>query len=382
MPPPALNRPELRILHIDTEKGFRGGEGQVMALMRGLRARAETGEPIRQLLAARRGGELARRAGAEGFDVLEVPPWRLWDPRAEWAVHRLAHYEGYILHAHTGAGHALALKASRGRSDVVVTRRVDFPIKTNWASRRKYGAGNLHYIAISEAIAAELRAGGVAPERITLVPSGVDPGRFVLAGDARAAVRERLRAAWGVEEPGPVIGTVGAYVDHKDPLNLIEAVPALIERLPGARVVFVGEGELRPDMETRIAALGLGERVRLTGWREDVAEHLAAFDLFVLPSKLEGLGTALLDAMAVGLPCVAARTGGIPDIVRDGENGVLVPPRAPGPLAEALAALWQDPARREAFAQAGPATVRERFSTGRMVEGTLAVYRRVESAGS
>lgn len=357
----------MRILHIDTEKGFRGGENQVMALMRGLATRG-----IEQALVAAPGEELARRAREEGFAVHEKPAAPDWAPSSSKFLRQLVATHGITLaHAHTGNAHTLAWRALGGRLPIVVTRRVDFAVKRNPLSRRKYRTPGVHFIAISRGVAEVLRAGGVAPERIDLVPSGIDPERF-----RGAEGRARLRAEWHVEEPGPVVGFVGAYVDHKDPLNLVEA--ALLADLPQTtKFVLVGEGNQRPALEAAIRSHVLGDRVLLTGWREDVGDCLAAFDLFVMPSKLEGLCTSLLDAQAVGLPCVACAAGGIPDIIRDGENGLLVPPRDPRALADAITRLWNSVEMQQRFRAAGPFTVQQHFTIDRMVEGTLAVYERL-----
>lgn len=359
----------MKILHLDTEKGFRGGEGQVVELMRGLAQRG-----IGQALVARQNSELGHRAKEQGFEVLDLPAPAPWNPFAQRLLARWVRDGGFdLLHAHAGNAHALAVRGRAGRP-IVVTRRVDFAPKGGWGS--PYRAPDQHFIAISSGVEAALRTAGVPADRLHRVPSGIDPLRLSV-GINCAEQRAALRAAWRIDEPGPVIGCVAAYVDHKDPLNLIEAAAAVVRELPTARVVFVGEGELRPAMEARIAALGLGGYVVLTGWRNDIGPCLSAFDLFTLPSHMEGLGTSLLDAMAVGLPCVATRAGGIVDVITDGEDGVLVPPRDSVALANALVSLWKDQARRRQMAERAVATVNERFTVEAMVEGTLAVYRRV-----
>lgn len=358
----------MKILHLDTEKGFRGGEGQVVELMRGLARRG-----VDQALVARAGGELAQRVRNEGFDVRELASPASWNPFASGRVARWVREGAFdLLHAHAGNAHALAVRGRAART-VVVTRRVDFVPKVGWGSA--YRAPNQHFIAISSGVEAALLKSGVDRERLHRVPSGVDPARL-LAGLDRDVERKALRASWRINEPGPVIGCVAAYVDHKDPLNLIEAAALVVRQLPAARVVFVGEGELRAAMQSRIAALDLDANVLLAGWQTNVGAWMAAFDLFVLPSHMEGLGTALLDAMAMGLPCVATRTGGIVDAITDGHDGVLVPPRDPSVLAAAIVDLWKDEPRRRALAARAVQTVDERFTVDRMVEGTLAVYRR------
>ncbi|MBI5153752.1 glycosyltransferase [Candidatus Poribacteria bacterium] len=354
----------MNILHLDTEKGFRGGEQQVLSLMRGLQQRGAT-----QIVVTRPASELGERARAEGYNVRVSPGAQPWDPRALWHVFWLVRSEKIdVVHAHTANAHTLGYLAAR-RAPLVVTRRVDFPIGPDRFSRRKYAAAGQHFIAISTRVRDVLIEGGVPAERITIVPSGIDPARF-----AGGASRAEMRRLWKVEGEGPAIGFIGALVDHKDPLNLVRAAPRILSKLPGARIVFVGEGDLRMKLETKVRELNLLGRVLFTGWQQDVGPCLSAFDMFVMPSRLEGLCTSLLDAQAVGLPCVACRTGGIPDIIEDGVNGLLVPAEDQRALAEAVIRLWQDSELRHAFGEAGPLRVHERFTTQRMVEGNVKVY--------
>ena len=356
----------MRILHVDTEKGLRGGQGQVMHLMRGLR---DAGVP--QVLAARRGEKLLAAALEEGLDARALWPIPAWAPGAAWQLRGIIdRFAPTLVHAHSAAAHAIALAALPDGVPLVVTRRVDFAPR----DKAKYSDRRIHWIAISSGVARVLVDAGVASGRITIVPSGIDPAR---ATSAPTGARMELRRSWGVREPGPVVGFVGAYVDHKDPLNLVEAARAIVEEHPHAIIVLVGEGELRPALEARAAKLGLKDSIVLAGWRNDIAACLSAFDIFVMPSKLEGLCTSLLDAQAAGLPCVATRAGGIPDIIEDKENGTLVPPQDAAALATAVIALWKDEARRLRFAAAGPRRVHDHFTVERMVQGTLEVYREI-----
>lgn len=358
----------MKILHVDSEKGLRGGERQVLSLMRGLRVRQ-----VGQALAAREGSELARAAREEDFCVHEIAEPRAWLPAGGKALAAIAQSENPdLIHAHTGNAHTLAFKAAAGKIPVVVTRRVDFPVKNNPFSKRKYTHRGVRFIAISNGVANVLAAGGVPRERIAIVPSGVDPLRY-----RGATGREALRRLWGIREPGPLIGFVGAYVDHKDPVNLIEAFGAVKDRLPSGGVVFVGEGGERPTMEKAIRENEVGGRVLLTGWREDIGDCLAAFDLFVMPSKLEGLCTSLLDALSAGVPSIGTDTGGIPDVIRDGQTGLLVPPRDPLALGEAIVRLWEDEGLRTRLRATTPSFVENHFSIAQMVDGTRRVYERV-----
>jgi glycosyltransferase involved in cell wall biosynthesis len=150
--------------------------------------------------------------------------------------------------------------------------------------------------------------------------------------------------------------------------------------VPDARFVILGEGELRESLERQSRDLGLERHVTLAGFRDDVIGVLKSFDVFVLSSLTEGLGTSILDAMACRVPVVGTTAGGIPESVVDGVTGLLVPPRDEAALATAMTSLLKDPARRASFAEAGLKRVSESFSVERMVAETVRVYERFLSA--
>ncbi len=354
------------ICHLDTEAGFRGGQQQVLWLMEGLRAHG-----VRQKLLAAKGSDLARRAAEAGLEVVQLASSRPWHPAAWRAVALASAGPHTLVHAHASHAHRLAWHAVGGRVPIVVTRRVDFPVGRNWFSRRVYRGEGQHYIAISSAIRDVLAAGGVPAPNIRVVHSGVRPDR--LARQGGAAVRAEL----GLTNASPLIGCTAALVDHKDPLNLVEALARVRRELPNAAVLWAGEGYLGSTVDERSATLGIKEAFVLAGWRDDIGAILDAIDLFVMPSHLEGLCTSLIDAQALGIPCVATRAGGIPDILADGVNGSLVPPRDPAALANTLIELWRNESLRANYAARGPVVARERFSVGQMVEGTRQVYREV-----
>src|SRR6185503_8425874 len=172
-----------------------------------------------------------------------------------------------------------------------------------------------------------------------------------------------------------LVGNVAALVPHKGQRHLIEAAAVVIQKVPDARFVIAGEGELRPQLERLIKERHLEKHVFLAGFRPDILSVHKAFDIFVMSSLTEGLGTSLLDAMACGKPIVATTAGGMPEVVADGQTGLLVAPRDDHALAAAIVRLLKDPQARAAMGAAGERRVRERFSSDRMVQDTLQVYR-------
>ncbi len=155
---------------------------------------------------------------------------------------------------------------------------------------------------------------------------------------------------------------------------LLDAVARVQERTPAIRLLLVGDGDLRGDLEAQARSLGLSETVTFAGHRTDVPKALAVFDVFVLPSLWEGMPNVVLEAMAAGLPVVATAVGGTPEVVVDGVTGFLVPPRDPDALAEAITRLLRDPDLRRKMGQAGQKRIEQHFSIEETVRQTEALY--------
>lgn len=208
-------------------------------------------------------------------------------------------------------------------------------------------------------------------ERFSVVPSGIDLARF------RAAVSRGSRPrppGFDCPSDALVIGSVGWLTDVKGHRFLIEAFAALKPRYPKLHVVIVGSGELRDDYLALAARLGVKDSVHLLGDRQDVPDCLAAMQLFVLPSLNEGMGRALIEAMAAGLPVVASRVGGVPAIVEDRRTGLLVPAGDAGALAKALEELLNKPEWAGELGAAASRSIGERFSSEAMVRAVEAAY--------
>jgi glycosyltransferase involved in cell wall biosynthesis len=364
----------LRVSHIDDGREWRGGQHQVFQLVIGLALRG-----VRQWVVTPRDSPLAEHMR----NPIPLKTLVEYEKGLKSTLFRLCRdARPQILHAHRGSAHRRALGVHRRlrRSEapgnlprLVTTRRVDFPVKSNPFSRRNYRDPGQHYIAISAGVRNVLLAGGVDPSRIDVVHSGVPP-----IDPELCSARESLRKEWGVAANEIVIGSVGALTDHKGQRYLIEAAPAVLEAFPHARILIFGEGELHRELQGRIDRLGLGERVRLGGYLPDARLKLGGFDVYAHPSHLEGLGTAILDAMLTNLPVVAAAAGGIPDVVNDGETGLLAPPRDAAAFARRLIDLLSMPCEdRAAMVARARARVETEFSADAMVEGTLAVYRKL-----
>jgi len=209
--------------------------------------------------------------------------------------------------------------------------------------------------------------------RIEVVHDGIDVEK----------IRNRppidLHAEYWLPHGVPVVVNVGALVGHKGQRYLIDAMPLVLREIPEAHLIIFGEGDLRPALERQVKHLSLVKRVLLPGFREDVLSLMKTADLFVMSSVTEGLGSAVLDAMAMGLAVVGTTAGGIPEAVVPDVTGELVEPSDPKLLAAAMVRLLRDPELRRTYGDAGRRHVAENFGVDRLVDGTLECYRRFAS---
>jgi L-malate glycosyltransferase len=360
-------------LHIDTARTWRGGQNQVLVTVLGMRAAGH-----RAMLVAHPSGELRQRA-KEGLDLIPLVPKTEMDLSAAWRLSRLLkQLKPDIVHAHDPhgvamAGLALSMSTQLAKPPLVASRRVDFHLRGGRMSRWKYRQVDC-FICASEAIRRMLIADGVPEPKTVTVHEGIELGRV------EAAAPANLHQDLFLPHGAPLVGNVAALVPHKGQRHLIEAAALVVRQVPDARFVIAGEGELRPTLERAIREHRLEKHVILAGFRPDILSLHKAFDIFVMSSITEGLGTSLLDAMAARKPIVATATGGIPEVVEDGETGMLVPPRDHEGMAAAIVTLLEDPALRARMGAAGLARARQRFSAERMVKDTLRVYQRVIAA--
>ena len=357
-------------LHVDTARTWRGGQNQVLTTVLGLRALGH-----RTMLVAHSEGELRQRA-KEGLDLLPLAPKTEMDLTAAWRLSRIIkQLKPDVVHAHDPHGVAMAalalsMSTQLAKPPLVAARRVDFHLRGNSLSRWKYRQVDC-FICASEAIRTMLVGDGVPGVRAVTVHEGIDIERV------EAAPPATLHEDFWLPHQAPIVGNVAALVPHKGQRHLVEAARVVLPQVPDARFVIAGEGELRPALERQIKDHHLEKHVLLAGFRPDVLSLHKAFDIFVMSSVTEGLGTSLLDAMAAGKPVVATDTGGIPEVVIHGQTGLLVPPRDHEALAQAIVTLLKNDTLRRTMGEAGRTRARTMFSADRMVQDTLRVYERV-----
>jgi glycosyltransferase involved in cell wall biosynthesis len=365
----------MKILHINTERTWRGGEQQTLNLLVGLKARQVASD-----LVCQPDSPMLERAQGAGVRVVPIAMRGEIDLAAALQIRKLIKQGRYdIIHCHTSHAHSLAYLASVGVGVTrLVTRRVDFSIFRHSflkLSGIKYRFMADYYIAISHKIKEVLVNDGIAGDRIFVAHSGIDPQRFMTANGGR------LRAEFNIGENQPVVINVAHLAGHKGQIYLVQAIPRVLAKLPDARFFIVGQGELMDELKAAAAALGLKDELVLTGFRDDVADFYQIADLYVMSSVQEGLGTAVLDALALAKPVVATDCGGLPEIIRDGRTGRLVAPADPAALANGIVDMLSRADAAQAMARQGQAMVQKSFSIDAMVEKNIEIYHKVAANG-
>lgn len=361
----------MKILHINTERTWRGGEQQTLYLIRSL-----MDQQIRCHLVCQFDSPLARKAQEAGVEVFPLPMRGELDLPASLRIRKLITRQGYdILHSHTSHAHTLAFFASLGcKTCRLVTRRVDFSIIRNRflpINGIKYRFMADHYIAISHKIKEVMVNDGIAAERISVVHSGIDLQRFAgISGD-------HLLSEFKLKPDERVVINVAHLAGHKGQKYLVRAIPYVLAKLPNTKFFIIGKGELMEELKALASSLGLERELIFTGFRRDVGAFYQIADLCVMSSVEEGLGTAVLDAMALGKPVVATAAGGLPEIVHGGKTGKLVAPADPLALAEGIIELLTCKEMAITMANQARALVQQCFSIQAMVNRNIEVYHKI-----
>ncbi len=375
----------IRALHLLKATGIAGAETHLLALLPALREFDVTSALILMEDPRLPQGEFAARAEAAGVATARVPIIAHIDPfvvgRLRRAMSALGeHGQGGVpfdlLHAHLPHGEVYGAQMARAfpRMHFLITRHSDDRFRRSRLLRPVF-APTLRraerIIAISHAVARSIMVlEGVLPAKIEVVHYG-------LAGEAFAGMarRGRLRAELGLHDE-PLIGFVGRMVTEKGVDVLLRAFAEVVKDIPRAHLALAGDGRLMGEMRARAGSLGLAS-AHFLGWRGDIASFMADVDVLAVPSRSEGFGLVVLQAMALARPVVAARVTALPEIVEPGQTGTLVPPEDPPSLARALTEILQLADCGAALGRAGRSRLEREFTLERMASHTAQVYREV-----
>ena len=285
--------------------------------------------------------------------------------------------EAQVLHVHRGKEHWLAALANRMsylRRPLVRTRHIVQPVRPHALNRWLYGHATDQVVTVTEAIRRQLVAGGLGVERrVVTMPGGVDVDRF--RPRAGAPRDHGIRATLGLPHDVPIIGLVSGFRVMKGHQTVVDAVARLAAAGRRFHLLLIGQGPFVPKVRAQVKAAGLGDRISILGFVDDLPAAMAVLDV-ALYSALEsdGMSRVLFEYLAAGVPVVASRVGVVPEILEDGRTALLVPSGEPGPLADAIARLLDDPGRRREVGASGAALVRARYSGARLAEQLTALY--------
>lgn len=357
----------MKVVHVELGRHLYGGARQVAYLLDGLAA-----WPGEHVLVCAKDAAIAH---AVRSPVVSIRPTAFRGDLDAGFVRRLRRLlvaEGAnLLHVHSRKGDLPAILAGRlAGVPVVLSRRVDNP--PNWADRHLKFPCCTRIITISAGILEVLHRAGIAADRLACVPSAIDTSVFDSGCD-----RVWLERELGMPRDAALVGIAAQLIPRKGHEVLFAALADLAPRHPTLRVLVLGRGPLEAELRAQAQSAGLGEVVCFAGFRTDLPQILPCLDVLAHPAWMEGLGIALLEAAASGVPIVAGRAGGMPEVVEDGENGYLIAPGDSRALAERLERLLGDPPLARRMGAAGRRRVEERFAVPRMVEGNYRVYEAV-----
>jgi len=368
---------ELNIAHIDTHTYWRGGQRQVIELIKGLNKLH-----LKNVLFCRSDSKVSERAQEVGIKVIHIPL------AGEWDIYSAIKIRSYIVrerinivHAHSSHAHTLGLMAlvKNDTCKLVVSRRVDFHINNIISKKFKYGPSVDKIITVSDAIRRILIEDGIDQERLVTIRSGFVEEEFERGYSSSLRcneVNKNLRSELGLSDDNVVIATVAALAPHKAHNVLLKAASLVVKKHPNVKFLLAGEGELKDTITKNIYNLGLENIVILLGYIKDIGSVYEAADIFALSSREEGLCTSILDAMYFGLPVVTTNAGGIPELVSDGINGLIVPVEDYELFAEKLNLLIENPDRRKKMG-ARSSDILEQNRMEKTIEKTLQVYKKL-----
>jgi glycosyltransferase involved in cell wall biosynthesis len=376
MSAPARGKAPVRVLQLTSSLGFYGAEQVIMTLLKALDRESfhvSLGALEKKKSSSTAIVSAATAAGIEAFS-LPCRGWLDWD--AVQGLKSLIEKESIdILHCHEPKSRLYGAVVSKmTRIPIVATHHLWTGQDLRTRLVESIDAAVLHgcdkVVGVSNSVAESMRRVLVSSSRIEVIPNGID-----LSGFRDDLKGDDVRRSLGIPHGAPVIGAVGRLDTQKGHDRLIEAAGKVIDAGQDAFYVILGEGIERPRLEALVRDHGLSSRVLLPGYRSDVRSCLAMMDIFVMPSRREGTPMALLEAMAMKKPVVATAVGGVPDVLTDGVDGIVLPENGDG-LSDALLKLLRDPAFASQIARTGRRRVENEFSSLRMARRYEELYRR------
>jgi glycosyltransferase involved in cell wall biosynthesis len=363
----------MKIIHVSTATSWRGGEQQIAYLLSGMR---EAG--VQQLVICPYNSPLQLYCQAQEFPFISyIKKNSLGLFTAQKLAQLCRKDKNIIVHAHDSHAHTMVWLSGllfSNKAPLIVHRRVDFPVKDSWFSLKKYNFRQItRFICVSNAIREVLIKALKKPEKAVVIRSCTDLQRF-----ENIENNHLLREEFNLNKNHILVGNVAALADHKDYPTFLQTAELVCKEDERFRFIIIGEGFLRSEIEQFISDHHLGNRVFMTGFRSNIPQLLKDLDIFFMPSKLEGLGTSVLDAFASGIPVVSTFAGGIPELVTHQESGLLSKPGDCQQMADHIRRLADNEPLRAKLLQNASVRVKEMDYHG-MTNKTLSIYKEILS---
>ncbi len=357
----------MNILHLSTPISWRGGEQQIAYLVEELNKKN-----VSQWIACSKGSEMEKYCLENKINFISGKKTSSINLFSAYKLSKVCrNLKIDVLHAHDSHAHSIAVLSCaffNNTTPVVLSRKVDFPIRNNWFSVFKYNHPCIKkIICVSEKIT-EILSGKIQDKtKLKVIYDGIDISKLKFKSE------HILRKEFNVKQDEIIIGNVSAIAPHKDYYTFVDTAELLLKQNLKAKFFIIGDGPERKRITDYVESKNLSENIIFTGFRADIPRVLPELDVLLFTSKTEGLGSSLLDASVCGVPVVATSAGGIPEIVIDGETGLLAPPQDAVKLAEQTMRLLGDSSLKQRLIDNAREQVKK-FSKTKNGELTLGVY--------
>jgi glycosyltransferase involved in cell wall biosynthesis len=363
---------KIRVLHLSSEKAWRGGEQQIAYLLEEL-----AGSEIENFVAVRQHSEFEKYAIRKNIPFFSLPFANSFDLNTALALKRIClENEIDLMHLHSSKSHGIGVIASvlGNLPTLVLSRRVDFVPKKNFLTRWKYNHPSIkRIVCVSDKINQTMRAFVKRPERCVTIHSGVDLQKFNTKGSPARLLEEFKLPAQAI-----LIGNTSALDVHKDYFTFIDTIAILQQKGFPVKGMIIGTGPLEAELKKYVAMKNLIPEIIFTGFRTDIRDILPSISIFLMTTRVEGLGTSILDAFLAAVPVVATNVGGIPEMVVHEKTGMLAPAGDAHTLALHCERIISNESFRSHLISEGRQKVLE-FSKERTAQKTLTLYREVLS---
>lgn len=360
----------MNILFINSIQMWGGAEVWLMDVMHGLQNRGH-----QVTLVCRPKTILEQNARAEAFNVVPVKMHSDLDPIVIWKIWRLMRKENIqVLCTNMDKELRFGGVAAKvaGVNAVIPSREVDYPLKNKLRYRLTYNVLADYIIANSFSTKNTLLSNSpwLNSDKIEVVYKGINPTPYLTSTNEGMRIRKEFQITSG----DYLIGFVGQIDERKCIKDIIKSIPLVLQEIPNAKFLFVGEGNLQDYLLEQRSKLGLTKKIIYAGFRKDIPAIMKAIDLLILPSKVEGFGYVLIEAMAAAKPVVATNVSSIPEIVQHGETGLLIPVHRPKKLAEAIVTILKDKNLADFMGQNGRKRVLANFTIDRMISRIESIF--------